>query len=260
MLSRSWWIAAGAFSAVMLLVSAAPPQDSEREARTRDYIKFLITELDQWTSDLPQTYDRALVRPPVDAGALSEAGKAAADNLRDSIKRLATLGSTQDVTANAVFRTQLEKTLEAAKAMNEALGAQRFPQAIEGDWVPIRTNLNSLADIYKLQELAALEIPGAGSGGGRKAGKVAAAIPAGAVTGYIVDQRCAARGKGMWTNVQCVQTCVRDGDRVVLVTEGGKVFQIANQDKVDQDAYGQKVAVTGKTEGDAITVATLQPL
>jgi hypothetical protein len=260
MLSRSRWIAAGAFPAIILLVSAAPPQDPERDARTRDHIKFLVTELDQWTSDLPQTYDRALVRPPVDAGALSEAGKAAADNLRDSIKRLTTLSNGQDIATNAAFREQLEKTLAVAKAMNEALGAQRFPQAIEGDWVPIRTNLNSLADIYKLQELAALEIPGADSPGGRKAVKAAAALPPGAVTGYIVDQRCAARGKGMWTNAQCVQTCVRDGDRVVLVTEEGKVFQIANQDKVDQDAYGQKVAVTGKTEGDAITVATLQTL
>ena len=259
MLSRSLWIAAGAFSAAVLFVSAAPPQETERDARTRDYVRFLVTELDQWTSDLPQTYDRALVRPPVDASALSEAAKAAADNLRDNLKRLTTLSGAQDVVANAAFRAQLEKTLEAAKSMNEALGAQRFPQAIEGDWVPIRTNLNSLADIYRLQELAALEIPGADSGA-RKTAKNAPAIPAGAVTGYIVDQRCAARGKAMWTNVQCVQTCVRDGDRVVLVTEEGKVFQIANQDKVDQDTYGQKVAITGKSEGDAITVATLQML
>jgi hypothetical protein len=196
----------------------------------------------------------------VDASALSETAKGAADNLRDSIKRLVALGNAQDVATNTAFRAQLEKTLEVAKDMNEALGAQRFPPAIEGDWVPIRTNLNSLADIYKLQELAALEIPGADSGGGRKAVKNSPAIPAGAVTGYIVDQRCAGRGKAMWTNVQCVQTCVRDGDRVVLVTEDGKVFQIANQDKVDQDAYGQKVAVTGKTDGDAITVATMQTL
>jgi hypothetical protein len=259
MLSRSLWIAAAACSAVVLFVSAAPPQESDRDARTRDYIRFLVTELDQWTSDLPQTYDRALVRPPVDASALSEPAKAAADNVRDNIKRLTALSSAQDVAANAAFRAQLEKTLEAAKSMNDALGAQRFPQAIEGDWVPIRTNLNSLAGIYKLQELAALEIPGADARG-RKMAKNAPAIPAGAVTGYIVDQRCAARGKGMWTNVQCVQSCVRDGDRVVLVTEEGKVFQIANQDKVDQDAYGQKVAITGKTEGDAITVATLQTL
>jgi hypothetical protein len=45
---------------------------------------------------------------------------------------------------------------------------------------------------------------------------------------------------------------------MVLVTEEGKVYQIANPDKIDSDSYGQKVIVTGKTDADTITVATLQ--
>lgn len=265
MRSSLFWTTAGLIPAVIFLVSAAAPQDPERDARTRDYIRFLVTELDQWTQDLPNAYNKSLVRPPVDASKLSEPAKAAADDLRENVKRLALLAKAKDLASNAEFRSQVEKTLAAAKPLNDALGAQRFPQSLEGDWVPIRTNLNSLANIYQTTELAALETPGAGGGKSERgrSQQVTAntpALPAGAVAGYIVDQRCAARGKSMWTNAQCVATCVRDGDKVVLVTEEGKVYQIANQDKIDADTYGQKVAVTGKTEGDTITVANLQSL
>jgi len=78
------------------------------------------------------------------------------------------------------------------------------------------------------------------------------------VTGYIVDQRCAARGKGMWTNAQCIETCLRDGDTVVVVTEEGKVFKIGNPDKITSDTYGQKVTLLGKVDADVIVVSGLQ--
>ena len=61
----------------------------------------------------------------------------------------------------------------------------------------------------------------------------------------------------MWTNADCVARCIRDGDKVVLVTEEGKVFSITNPDKVEPDTYGQKVTVTGKSEGETLTVATI---
>ena len=62
----------------------------------------------------------------------------------------------------------------------------------------------------------------------------------------------------MWTNAQCIERCVRDGDKVVLVTEDGKIFQISNQDKITADSYGQVVTLTGKTDGDTITVESLK--
>jgi hypothetical protein len=263
MRSRNLRILAVAICAAILLPSAAPQSASDREARAREYVQFLVMQLDQWSRDFPQAYNMAMMRPPVDAAKLSESAKAGAGNLRDSIVRLASLSQAKDLPANAQFRDQLEKTLLAAAPMNEALGAQRFPEAIQSDWVPIRTTLNSLADMYKSSPLPVFEAPGAGSGGKGRGGAAAvatAAVPAGAVTAYVVDQRCATRGKGMWVNAQCVQTCVRDGDKVVLVTEQGKVIQIANQDKIEAESYGQKVAVTGKTDGDTITVATLQIL
>jgi hypothetical protein len=55
-----------------------------------------------------------------------------------------------------------------------------------------------------------------------------------------------------------VERCVRDGDKVVLVTEDGKIFQISNQDKITADSYGQAVTLTGKTDGDTITVESLK--
>jgi len=250
-----------ALCAAILLPSAAPQNAaSESATRAREYVQFLVLQLDQWTRDFPQAYNLALVRPPVDATHLPEEAKAGAGDLRDSVTRLMPLSQAKDPITNAAFRAQLEKTLAAAAPVNKALGTERFPEAVESDWVQIRNTLNSLADICRTSELAVLEAPGAGSGSKRNGQAVTASVPAGAVTGYVVDQRCAARGKAMWTNVQCVQTCVRDGDKVVLVTEAGKVLQIANQDKVEADSYGQKVAVTGKTEGEAITIATLQIL
>jgi len=252
---RYWWMAVALCSAVVLS-PAAPQPGSDADARAREYVQFLVQQLDQWTRDLPQAYNMAMMRPPVDVATLSEPEKAGASNLREDVQRLANLSQAPDLLKNAEFRAQLDKTVEAASPLNAALAKQRFPEAIETDWAEIRTRLNSLASIYEHPGLAVLEPPAPGSG----KSKQAIALPPGAVLGYVVDQRCAAVGKSMWTNVSCVQKCVRDGDKVVLVTEQGKVLQFASQDKVDPESFGQKVAVTGKTEGDIITVATLQIL
>ncbi len=76
-------------------------------------------------------------------------------------------------------------------------------------------------------------------------------------SGYIVDSSCAGR-KNMWEDTECVARCVRRGAPVVLVTEDGKVYKIANQDKVTAESYGKKVTVTGKMEGETITVESLK--
>lgn len=75
------------------------------------------------------------------------------------------------------------------------------------------------------------------------------------VTGYIVDKNCAGK-KAMWTNEQCSKACIEKGSPAVLVTEDGKVYNVANQDKVKESA-GKKVTVTGDIAGDTITVANL---
>jgi hypothetical protein len=251
-----YWSMGVAVCAATILSPAAPPPASDADIRAREYVQFLVQQLDQWTRDLPQAYNLAMVRPPVDASALSEAEKAGAGNLRENVQHLTALTQSKDLPVNPAFRAQLEKTVQAAAPVNDALSKQRFPEGIETDWAQIRTTLNSLAAIYKYSELAVLEVPGPGSG----RSKLPAAIPAGAVTGYVVDQRCAATGKSMWTNVACVQKCVRDGDKVVFVTEEGKVLQFSSPEKIDADSYGRKVAVTGKTDGDTINVVSLQIL
>jgi len=252
-------ILAVAVCAAFLVPLAAPQRSTEADVRAREYVQFLVTQLDQWTSDFPQAYNMAMMRPPVDSARLSEGAKSGAINLREEVARLTQLSKAEDLMANAPFKAQLTKTISAAGPMNEALGTQRFPEAVQTDWAPIRTTLNSLADIYKVPLLAVLEPPAPGTKE-KTGGSVVAAIPAGAITGYVVDQRCALSGKAMWTDAKCVQKCVRDGDKVVLVTDMGKVLQIANQEKIEAESYGQRVAVTGKTESGVLTVATLQIL
>jgi len=251
-----YWPVGAALCAATVLSPAAPQAVSDADIRAREYIQFLVQQLDQWTRDLPQAYNLAMVRPPVDASALSEPEKAGAANLRENVQRLTTVSQAKDLAVNPAFRAQLEKTVQAAAPLNAALGKQRFPEAIETDWAQIRTTLNSLAAIYKYSELAVLDAPAPAKG----RSKQSVATPAGAVVGYVVDQRCAATGKSMWTNAACVQKCVRDGDKVVFVTEQGKVLQFASPEKIDAESYGQRVAVTGKTDGDTITVASLQIL
>ncbi len=78
------------------------------------------------------------------------------------------------------------------------------------------------------------------------------------VTGYIVDKNCAGK-KAMLGNEACAKSCIGKGAPAVLATEDGKIYAISNQDKV-KDAAGKKVTVTGKVEGDSITVDSVKTM
>jgi hypothetical protein len=244
-------------SLLALFVSAAP-QDNDRDTRSREYVQFLVLQLDQWSKEFPHQFYLAMMRPPVDAAKMSAGAKAGAGELGDSIGRLASLSDATDLMTNPAFRSQLDKTLGAAKDLNQAMSSQRFPAVLQSDWDQMRSTLNSLARVYKLEMLAVLDAPGGGSGRGGRAGAVAAAVAGGGVAGYIVDQSCSKKGKGMWVNSECIARCLRDGDKIVLVTEEGKIYQISNQDKITPESYGQVVTLVGKTDGDTITVDSLK--
>jgi len=235
---------------------AAPQEAIDREAYARDYVRFLALQLNQYSREFPQQFNAAVIKPPVDASKLSEAAKASAAELGASIEKISSLAKAQDVMTNAGFRAQLDKALSSAKELNQVMASQRFPTNLQSDWDQVRSNLNNLARIYKLESLAFLEPPGAGRGRGGRAAPVAGA-GGGGLTGYIVDVKCSKQGKGMLTNVQCIERCVRDGDKLVLVTEAGKIYQIANQDKITPDTYGQVVTLIGKTDGETITIESI---
>src|SRR5579862_5358894 len=75
-------------------------------------------------------------------------------------------------------------------------------------------------------------------------------------TGYIIDQNCASK-KEMLGNVQCAQSCIKRGAAAVLVTDDGKVYKIADQDKVKAEA-GKKVTITGSVDADTIKVDSIK--
>jgi hypothetical protein len=87
-------------------------------------------------------------------------------------------------------------------------------------------------------------------------GLTAASMFAADVTGYIVDKNCASN-KAMLGNEDCAKRCIGRGAAAVLATEDGKVYAISNQDKV-KDVAGKKVTVTGKVEGESITVESVK--
>ena len=85
---------------------------------------------------------------------------------------------------------------------------------------------------------------------------VAASAMAAEVSGYIVDANCAAKQGAKAASddhTACATRCIKGGAAAVLVDPDGKVYKIANQDKVTAHA-GHKVTLTGKVDGDTITV------
>lgn len=77
------------------------------------------------------------------------------------------------------------------------------------------------------------------------------------LTGYIIDKSCASK-KEMWGDEACAKRCIGRGQPAMLVTEEGKVYNVSNQDKVKELA-GKKVTVSGKVDGDTVTVDTVTP-
>ena len=79
-------------------------------------------------------------------------------------------------------------------------------------------------------------------------------------TGYIVDQSCAGRQGAKAASddhAACSAKCIKGGAAAVLMTSDGKIYKIADQDKVTEHA-GHKVTITGKMESDTIKVDSVK--
>jgi Protein of unknown function (DUF5818) len=85
---------------------------------------------------------------------------------------------------------------------------------------------------------------------------VAASGLAAEFKGFVEDQKCSTNPE-MKGDAACAQKCIKGGSPAVLVTEDGKIYKIANQDKIVASA-GQNVTVTGKLKGDTLTVASVK--
>jgi hypothetical protein len=59
----------------------------------------------------------------------------------------------------------------------------------------------------------------------------------------------------MKDDAACAKKCIKGGSPAVLVTADGKIYKIANQDKIVALA-GENVTVTGDAKDDTITIAS----
>jgi hypothetical protein len=77
---------------------------------------------------------------------------------------------------------------------------------------------------------------------------------AGEWSGVIADSKCK-HTDGTAAHIACTEKCVKGGADAVFVTADDKVLKIdkASMDKVTPH-LGHKVTVTGKVEGDTITI------
>jgi len=74
--------------------------------------------------------------------------------------------------------------------------------------------------------------------------------------GFVEDTACSSKPE-MKGDAACAQKCIKGGSPAVLVTPEGKVYKIANQDKIVASA-GMDVTVTGKLKCDTLTVDSVK--
>jgi len=74
--------------------------------------------------------------------------------------------------------------------------------------------------------------------------------------GFVEDTACAGKPE-MKDDAACAKKCIKGGSPAVLVTADGKVYKIANQDKIVASA-GENVTVMGKLKGDTLTVDSVK--
>lgn len=74
--------------------------------------------------------------------------------------------------------------------------------------------------------------------------------------GFVQDQKCSGI-PAMKGDAACAQKCIKGGSPAVLVTPDGKIYKIANQEKIVGNA-GQDVTVTGKLKDDTITIDSVK--
>jgi hypothetical protein len=75
-------------------------------------------------------------------------------------------------------------------------------------------------------------------------------------TGFVEDTTCSSK-PGMKGNAACAKSCIKNGSPAVLVTADGKVYKIANQDKIVSHA-GESVTVTADLKDDTLTIDSVK--
>jgi hypothetical protein len=81
----------------------------------------------------------------------------------------------------------------------------------------------------------------------------------GTVKGWVVDDKCAAKGANAKAEA-CTKKCLAAGAKMVVVTDGdSKVLHVENPDAL-KGHEGHHVAVTGTVTGDSIKVQNVKML
>jgi hypothetical protein len=87
----------------------------------------------------------------------------------------------------------------------------------------------------------------------------ATAHPDGTMTGWVVDEKCAAKvAKTGHSSEQCAKDCVKAGEKVVFVRDEDKeILAISNPDAL-QDHIGHHVSVEGTVDNGALKVENVK--
>jgi hypothetical protein len=85
---------------------------------------------------------------------------------------------------------------------------------------------------------------------------ISVSLPAADMTGLVTCSKCRHTDE---SGMSCASSCLRSGVPAMFYEQATqKFYQIVNQGAV-KPHFGSRVVVTGKVEGDKLTVATIKP-
>jgi hypothetical protein len=144
-------LAAGVLFATQPVARA---QDANRDAAlTLSEARDIVDRLAKRTGEFREEFEKAVEHSMLDGSKMEDRSKKRSADLHESAKKLREVFQDKKDKNNPAVRAQVDKTLAAGADVNRVMASIRFTEKLQRDWDVLRSDLNALAQIYRLSPL-----------------------------------------------------------------------------------------------------------
>jgi hypothetical protein len=133
---------------------AAIAQDANRaEVYGKTDVGDVVQRVARRSATFKEDFNKAVEHSLLDGTKLEDRAKHRADDLNDAAKKLRDVYGDKRDKNNPAVRDQVDKTIAAASDLNRIMGEHRFTDKVQRNWDLLKSDLDSLAQVYDLPSL-----------------------------------------------------------------------------------------------------------